>query len=372
MTAFTFFLPVKMEFGRDKYKALSNYLKGDRVMIISDPIISKMLYYEEIKNLLGEKLVLTYEKVMPNPETGMIDEAVSQARASNIDCVLGIGGGSSLDTAKVVALLAGTKEGEVKDFLYQKCEYPACRTELLLMPTTAGTGSEVTNVAVVNDIEAGMKKPLVSPYMYADIALIDSALTDTMPKKVTAGTGFDAFCHAIEAYWATNTNPITQATALEAMDLILKNLKKAYDDGADQEARNNMAKASMLAGIAFSQTRTTVLHAISYYLTAHYRIEHGIACTFTLVPFMKYNLETIREALQKAASYCGYQTPEEFIGAISKLYSDVNMPKKLSEYGVQFKEVDRIVEEGMAQGTTKLNPRLVTFEEMKKIIIGIV
>ena len=372
MAAFTFFLPVKMEFGRDKYKAISGYVKGKRVMLVSDPVISKMPYYEEIKKLLGEKLALTYEKVMPNPETQMIDEAVALARTSDIDSVLGIGGGSALDTAKVVSLLAGTKEGEVKDFLYQKREYPACRTELILMPTTAGTGSEVTNVAVINDVEADMKKPLVSPYMYADIALVDPALSDTMPKKVTAGTGFDAFCHAIESYWATNTNPITGATALEAMDLILKNLKKAYDDGGDQLARDNMAKASMLAGIAFSQTRTTVLHAISYYLTAHYRIEHGIACTFTLVPFMKYNLETIREELQKAASYCGYQTPEEFIGAIAKLYFDVSMPKKLSDYGVRFSEVDRIVEEGMAQATTKLNPRLVTFEEMKKVIIGIV
>ncbi len=370
--AFTFFLPVKMEFGRDRYKACGEYVKGTRVMVITDPVIASMPYYGEIKDTLSDTLALTYEKVMPNPETAMIDEAVSLARAAGIDCVLGVGGGSALDTAKVVAMLSRTREGELKDFLYQRCAYPTERTGLLLMPTTAGTGSEVTNVAVINDTEAGMKKPLVSPYMYADIALVDPALTDTMPKKVTASTGIDAFCHAIESYWATNTNPVTKAVALEAMDLILKNLRRAYEDGADKPARDNMAKASMLAGVAFSQTRTTVLHAISYYLTARYRIEHGAACAFTLVPFLKYNLGTIRNELQKAADYCGYRTPEDFIETVSELYRDISLPKKLSEYGILPEDADKIAGEGMAQATTKLNPRPVTFDAIKEIVAGII
>lgn len=370
MKDFNYFLPVKIKFGRDLYKEVANFTNGTRVMLVSDPVISTMPYYDEMKQLFSDRLVACYETVMPNPEITMIEEGVCLARDNQIDAIIGVGGGSVMDTAKMMAALS-TEDGHAAEYFHGKREFPSNRLELILLPTTAGTGSEVTSVAVVNDEEADMKKPVVSPTMFADICLIDAALTDTMPQKTTAVTGFDAFCHAIESYWATSSNPISESIDLYAIDLIMNNLKKAYDNGSNSEARDNMALASVLAGIGFSQTRTTVLHGLSNYLTAHFHIDHGIACAFALVDYMKYNNESIGDKMTKLALHCGHNSTGAFIEAVEKLYSDVNLPKKLSEYGVTVTDVDKIVEEGMNQPTTQLNPRPITSESMKKIVMAI-
>lgn len=369
MYDFLFFNSVKTAVGRGKYRDIHNLASGSRIMLISDRIISTMPFYEEIKQILGERFVCEYIDVIPNPECSNIDDAVRLAKGWNANCIIGIGGGSVLDASKMTAMLLGS-EGAAKDYVSGSRKLGDKRVFLVLCPTTAGTGSEVTNIAVITDRSTCKKVPLAGDVLLADYAVVDPCLTSTMPPKIAALTGFDALCHAFESYWSLASTPVSDALALSAIKAILGNLENAYR--GDDNAKEEMVIASYMAGLAFNQTRTNICHANSYYLTARYGIDHGTACAITLIPFLRYNYEGIKEKLDIVGRFCGYSDGKELSDAISSLYNSVGMPRSLRQFGVKKQELPLIAKEALAVGSSRLNARVVTEEDMRQILYDIV
>ena len=365
MDSFRFSNPVKVFVGRGNYQHVGEYTSSDRIMLISDPVISSLLFYSEIKDLLGGRILCEFTGIIPNPECETVDSAVELAREHQIDCIIAIGGGSTMDAAKVVAAIS-PGEGNVNDYITGARQFGKERTSLILMPTTAGTGSEVTNIAVITNRTLGKKIPLGNDLLFGDIAIIDSCLTETLPPKIVASSGFDALCHAIEAYWNRLSTPISDALALSAMKSVIANLNSAYS--GNEVAKEQMGIASCLAGMAFNQTRTTVCHAISYRLTAVFGIEHGTACTITLVPFMKYNLDLMRQKFDFAGAYCGVGNAEGLIATVDDLYRQVKMQQHLSAFGITEKDIPLLTTEALAVASTKNNPREVTYEALISIL----
>ena len=367
MYQFSFYNPVRSHVGRGKYKEIATLAKGSRVFLMSDPIISKMPYFEECKALLGSRCVAIFTEVAPNPECDTVNAAIKIAKDSNADCIVAIGGGSTLDCGKAVAAMVKSTE-PAEAYVNGSAKLDKGRLELILCPTTAGTGSEVTNVAVITDTKIFKKTALVSDYFYGDIAVIDPSLTATMPRKVAASSGFDAMCHAVECYWNKVATPVSDSIALYAMKLICNNLTQACDGNDD--AREEMVVASYMAGMAFNQTRTTICHAASYYLTARFGIDHGTACTFTLIPFLKFNCKdpAVKAKFDVVGAFCGVKDSDGFIKKLEEMYDYLELPKHLSQYKVEEKDLKDITQECVNVGSSKLNACDASYDDVYAIL----
>jgi alcohol dehydrogenase len=277
----------------------------------------------------------------------------------------------SLDIAKMVSCLV-TNEGSIYDYYGNDGRKLDKRsTTLICIPTTAGTGSEVTNVGVYTNKKAGKKMPMVTDDFWPDIAVIDAELTYTLPKSMTSSTGMDAFCHAIEAYWNKSSQPMCDALAVEAMKLILNNIKAAYDEPDNKEARAAMIKASLLAGVAFSQTRTTGIHALSFPLTTEFGANHGTACSITLPAFIKVSKEEAEDKMMSLAHYLGYGSIEKLADAIEELMQSMKMPVRLHEIGVKESDISHITEVGLGAAIIQLTPATMNKETVSKLLLSI-
>ncbi len=368
---FEFLMPTKLIFGDGSLGKTSEYIVGNRVLIICDPIIEKIGILEKLRKYLTGKEVVVYSGVTANPDFDTVDGAIRLATENKVETVIGLGGGSSMDTAKAVACITPNK-GILSDYLYNKKAVQKKRLPLVLIPTTSGTGSECTSVGVFSDHENNKKLPFFSAEMRADAAVIDPVLTHTAPSKVTAVTGIDAFTHAIESYWNITYSPITDMIAMSACDLVLKNLPVCYKEPENSIARSNMALASMMGGFAFGQTKTTVIHSLSFPLADLYKIDHGIACALSLVAFIKYVYPSAKEKMDKLINYCGYSSITEFADTISQMISDMKIPQKLSEVGAVKGDIEYLVKETMKFGMTNLLPEKITEKEMTGILEGLI
>lgn len=368
---FQYFMPVKLCFSAGVSKQLGQYIKGKNVFIISDPFLYQNGAAKEIGNSLTGKTVAYFSAIAPNPSCESVDAAAQQARASKADCVIGLGGGSALDVAKMVSCLV-TNEGSIYDYYAGGTRKLAHRkTTLICIPTTAGTGSEVTNVGVYTNQKAGIKMPMVNDEFWADYAVIDYELTYTLPAAVTASTGMDAFCHAIEAYWNKESVPICDMLALGAMKLVLDHIEAAYRNPQNQTARCQMMKASLIAGIAFSQTRTTGIHAVSFPLTAEFHASHGVACTVTLPAFIKISQEEQQEKMETLAAYLGYQSIDDLADGVEALIERIGMPTRLSALGVTEKDLRHITEVGLGAAIIQLTPAKMNEQTVYRLLKSI-
>ncbi|MBQ9941601.1 MAG: iron-containing alcohol dehydrogenase, partial [Christensenellaceae bacterium] len=308
--------------------------------------------------------------VVPNPLLETADAAAALARECRADCIIGIGGGSAMDTAKAAAAFApaGISAAEYA----AGRPLPAARLPLILIPTTAGTGSEVTNVSVLTDAKTAKRTSLVGNILYADTAIIDPALSETMPPRVAAASGMDALCHAIESFWNVRSSPVSQALSMEAARRILIHLESAVK--GDPDAREEMSIAATIAGIAFNQTRTTVCHAVSYRLTAHYGIDHGLACAATLPGFVQLAArdENVRPMLDRLAAYCGLAHAHALADAAAALYCAIGLPEKLSSLGcITPGHAMDVAAAGFAVPTVKLCRFAISFEDLLAVVESI-
>lgn len=248
------------------------------------------------KNGLAEKLVnenssvitATFGDLSPNPDVTEVDDCAGVIRKNQIDFVVALGGGSSMDCAKAASCVALTKDS-IRKYHGTGVPMPASHLPLIAIPTTSGTGSEVTCVSVLTDHANGKKAPINSDSFYPCAAIIDPTLTMTMPPHMTASTGVDVLCHALEGFWSKGHQPICDALALHASRLVFQYLESAYHNGKDEEAREKMSEASLIAGLAFTLPKTTSSHACSFPLTNLYHIPHGEACGLTLDYFIRVN-----------------------------------------------------------------------------------
>lgn len=355
-TVFQFMMPTKIVFEDGAAFHAGDQVKGESVLVISDPFLYQSGVARKIGESLGGRRVAYFSQIEPNPSCESVDAAAHAARDAGARCVIGLGGGSSLDVAKVVACLV-SNPGSIYDYYGGGTKQLEHReAQLICIPTTAGTGSEVTNVGVFTNRKTGKKVPMLSPLFWPDIALVDSALTHTLPAAVTASTGMDAFCHAIEAYWNRESQPMCDMLAMRAMKLILENIKTAYDSPQDAQARRNMSLASMLAGVAFSQTRTTGIHAVSFPLTVEFGLSHGEACSITLPAFIRISEEKKQKKMRELCGWLGFADVPALAQAVEDLMRSMKMRTRLHEAGVQEEDIEQIAQVGLEAAIIQLTP----------------
>lgn len=344
-SSFQYWMPVRILF-TEAEPDIREEIAGESVVIVTDPFLYESGVAGRTGDRLGNADVSYFSKVEPNPSTDTVNACAAMIREHEAKTVIGIGGGSSMDTAKAAACLASSG-GVIGDYAGKGKSFGKRTVRLILIPTTAGTGSEVTNVGVYTDSETGEKRPVVCPEFYADLAVIHPKYTYTMPRSVTANTGMDAFCHAIEAYWNLNSQPISDSFAVQAMKLILDNLLTAYRLPEDGAARENLCTASLLAGLAFGQTRTTGAHVLSYPLTARYHVPHGTGCAVSLPAFIRISVEKAGKKMQTLAEALGYIDVEALADGVCDLMRSLEMPVALREIGAKAEELSGIAKDAM-------------------------
>lgn len=351
-------------------------LGATRPMIITDPGLVSTGIIDRIEKLLtaGGFAFIRFDKVEADPRFEIVDEVVALIRSENIDCILGIGGGSSLDIAKVASVMV-TNPGKVEEYFgIDLVKEPGLKT--ILVPTTAGTGSEVTPIVILSDHHEKLKKGVVSSHLLPDCALLDPELTVGLPPAVTAATGMDALIHAMEAYTSINANSTTDMLAVRAMELLFGNIRTAYANGNDIEARHKMLEGSMLAGMAFANAGVTAVHAFAYPIGAEFHIPHGIANTIMLTPVMEFNLIGNLDKFAHIARIFGEgnaeMSPRKLaqlgVAAVKELAADLNVPQHLSAYNVKADDIPALAE-GVMKVTRLLanNPRTLKVEDAEAI-----
>ena len=324
---FIYSQPVKIWFGEGQFARLGEILGelGSSSCVIA---CGKHFAPEAEKLVEADRRIkAVFGAVEQNPQLSGIEETVRLARAHRADTVIGIGGGSSIDTAKFAAAIA-RGEGEAIEYFRGARPFPAERLTIVAVPTTAGTGSEVTQVSVVSCGKE--KKTINNPAFMPTAAIVDPSLSVGVPPRTTMNTGLDAMAHALEGYWSKNHQPIPELTAIEAVRLILNNLERVYRDGSDMEARTAMAYASLLGGLSFALPKTAASHACSYPLSEDYHLPHGEACAFTLDSLVRINADGRLEHLARAV---GLRDTEELAQRIAALKKLGGLRTRLSELG---------------------------------------
>jgi len=372
MSPFVFNTTKSIQFGAGslaRIGELSLAIMGRRVFLVTDAgmmatgIIDQAL---AVLKIAGIEVTL-FSDVQADPPEAVIQTAAEIARAAGVEGVIGLGGGSSLDVAKLVALLAVGKE-ELKT-VYGVGNAKGPRLPLILVPTTSGTGSEVTPISIVTT-GALEKMGVVSPVLLPDIALLDPELTYGLPPHVTAATGIDAMVHAIEAYASAsaNNNPLSRMLATQALELMGPALLKAVQNGKDADARADMLLGSMLAGQAFANSPVAAVHALAYPLGGHFHIPHGLSNALVLPHVLRFNAVTAHHAyvelaphlFPELASLEGQERVAAFCDRLAGLSSDCGLPQTLRDMKITEDWLPKLAKDAMNQ--TRLlvnNPRPV-------------
>jgi alcohol dehydrogenase class IV len=351
-------------------------LKAEKVLFVTDMgIIGAGLIQpaQEALEKSGIKYAV-FDGVEPDPRYEIVADCLDMIRQENADLVIGFGGGSPIDIAKAGAIMA-TNEGTIADF-FGVDMIPKPGLPTLIVPTTAGTGSEATPIAILSDEGEKLKKGIVSPYLMPSVAVIDPELTVGLPPDITASTGTDALIHAIEAYTSINATDMTDILAFRAMELLYENIRTAYANGNNLEARSCMMEGSLLAGIAFANAGVTAVHAFAYPIGAEFHIPHGVANTMMLSHVMRFNLLGNVPKFAEIADAFSLPTEglddlgavETAIDAIERLAEDLRVPRHLADFGITEKDIPELAE-GVMKVTRLLanNPRTMTLEDAKEI-----
>jgi alcohol dehydrogenase class IV len=314
--------------------------------------------------------VTVFSEVQADPPEHVVEAAVRAARAAGVDGVVGFGGGSSLDSAKLVALLVHTPQALSAIYGIGLARGP--RLPLIQVPTTAGTGSEVTPISILTT-PSHEKKGVVSPLLYPDLALLDSRLTLGLPPAVTAMTGVDAMVHAVEAFSTRlKKNPLSDALAIKALQLLYANLPAAVADGKDATVRENMLLGSLFAGMAFANAPVGVVHALAYPLGGHYGLPHGLSNSLVFVPVLQFNLpaaqplyaELGRAILPPLTATGDEEAAAAFVAAISERVAAMPYAQTLRDAGVKPDDLPMLARDAMnVQRLLVNNPRDVAYED---------
>ncbi|MFJ8247966.1 iron-containing alcohol dehydrogenase [Peribacillus asahii] len=379
LVSYKYFMPTRVECGNgisEKTGELVKELGVTRVLIITDKGVRAANLLDGIeKSLLDVNVDYEiYDEVEPNPSAETIHRGVDYLKQHKSDAVLAVGGGSSIDTAKGIAAMA-TNPGHILEYegVGKITNLPL---PIIAIPTTAGTGSETTNSTIVTNRETSFKLAVISPHLFPNLAILDPALTLGLPQEITAATGMDALTHAIESYTSKAANPVSQAFAMQAVKMIGENLTKSYFVGTDLVSRENILVASMLAGVAFSQSRLGNVHAISHTLGGVFNIPHGIA-NAALLPFvMKFNLPACADKYKDIAIALGkdvsglstLQAAEKAIETVIEMNQSMNIPLNIKDLGVSLDYLPKLVEDSMRSGNVLINPRLTKPVDIQSII----
>lgn len=343
-------------------------------LIVTDAILVKSGTVDIALAQLGDRRYGIFDQVKPEPEISVVEDCTRAYREGGHDGLIGLGGGSAIDIAKGVAAFAN-HEGPLAELFgvdLVKRKGPA----LIAIPTTAGTGSEVTNVAIFSDKQAQLKKGIVSDYLLPDVALVSPVMTLTCPRSVTAASGVDALVHAIESYLSVNASPITDALALGAIKLIAKALPKAYANPANLQAREDMATGSLMAGMAFGNAGVGAVHALAYPLGGRFNIAHGVSNALLLPYVMAWNKMACVERFRDIAEAMGVRTAQlsdkdaadAAVQAMTDLCAAVDIPSGMRSFNVPEDAIPAMAEEASKiDRLMRNNPRKLTAADIEKI-----
>ena len=353
-----------------------NKLGCRKVFIVTDAGLVDAGIVGQLEDILksGDVVYSRYDKVEPDPRLEIALNATDALMESGADLVIGIGGGSAIDIAKIAAVLV-TNDGSLADFFgIDLIPKPGIKT--IIIPTTAGTGSEVTPIVILSDEKEKLKKGVVSPYLFPHLAVLDSGLTLGLPPHVTAATGMDSLIHAIEAFTSKNAYWMTDMMAREAIRLIIGNIRTSFANGSDLGARTHMLKGSLLAGMAFANAGVTAVHAFAYPIGAEFHIPHGVANSIMLAPVMEFNMLGNINKFAELSELLGENTQgmslrEKAMAAVESirmLSKDLQIPDNLSQFGIKDSDIPMLAD-GVMKVTRLLanNPRTLTKEDAEKI-----
>lgn len=371
-----FNLPVRLVFGNGRRRELASYISdigGSRGVLVCSKSFAKNGLADEFVSMSNGTILGVFSDIRSNPTTDNVNACVELMRSLDADFAVALGGGSPMDCCKAACAIAKGTDAIEK---YHSGSKPICANEaipMIAVTTTSGTASEVTNIAVLTDLAQKLKQPMNDPAMYPKIAVIDPELTLSVPPQITASTGLDVLSHAIESYWATLNQPICSACSVYSARLVFEWLEKAYNEPNNLQAREKMAEASIVAGVAFSHPRTTGSHACSFPLTNIYGVPHGEACAFTLDYFVRFNSKYADEdgRIAKFARDCGFDTAEEMADRISQMKANMGMRSRLSEIGCTTDEqITELTQKSMSM-LMKRNPIELTEKDIYDMYISL-
>lgn len=364
-----FHTPTELVFGRGVSGRIGERLAGlgiERVLLVTDAGIEKAGIANKIRKLIegSGAEVVTYAGVVENPTDDNVHEGAALIRESGRWAVVNVGGGSPIDAGKAMSMLSA-QGGDIADYETGKQPITLAGPPVFSIPTTAGTGSEATYWSVITDTKTRRKFDVGSPLMAAALSLVDPELTISMPPAITAATGMDAMCHAVEAYVTMNAGPVTDALALRAMELIARNLPKAYADGSDLEARAGTMLGAMTAGMSFSNAGLGAVHGLTAPLGGRFGVPHGVANAIMLPEVMRFNLDARRDRYARVAQALGADGPDadEAVRIIRQMNSDMAIPA-LSSFGITDGDVEGLAADSIGPNSNcNANPRPITGED---------
>ena len=368
----------ELHVGKGALQQLSHY-KNEHILVVADPFLKTSGTLDAIlANFDDSNDIVVFTDIVPDPPIETVVAGIKSAGDKPISIVLSIGGGSAIDASKAMYYFA-KKQGAFSEAI------------LIAIPTTSGTGSEVTDFSVITDADKGTKYPLVTSEILPDVAILDADLVLSLPSNITADTGMDVLTHAIEAYVSTEATDFSDALAEKAIKLVFEYLPKAYKNGQDVEAREKMHAASTLAGMAFNTASLGINHSLAHAAGAKFHVPHGRLNSILMPHVIQYNAgidlnNRSRQAVDKAVASryqdiakllgCSASSPvsgvRQLVEAIKKLQRKLEMPTSLREYGVkadvfaQYKV--EISEAALHDGCTPTNPRVPTAEELLKVL----
>lgn len=361
--------PVVIRFGNSRIGELGDAIRalgGSRGILITSRSFEKRGMAEKILCESDGLLVCAYCSVSPNPDVCEVQACIDQIHANDCDFVVALGGGSVMDCAKAAACMC-TACLPAADYM-DGLKLPDSALPLIAVPTTAGTGSEITSVSVLSDHVRGVKKPLASDALYPKLAIVDPELTYSVPRHTTACTGMDVLCHAIEAYWSTKHQPICDALAVHAARLVMENLRTACSEPENAQAREKMAEASVIAGLAFTLPKTTGSHACSYPLTNLLGIPHGEACALTIDHFMRINAPGDDGRILSFARMLGFDDVYALADGITALKRDIGIMENLKGFDISDEMLEKLAE-GSKHPNLYSNPTHISDQMLRELFL---
>ncbi|PLR87153.1 iron-containing alcohol dehydrogenase [Bacillus sp. V33-4] len=379
--SFEFGLHTQIHFGIGRLQELPeiiNKFNYGKLLICTDKGIASSGALERLESILnnGDIQYHVFDEVEPDPTFRVVKKVEKIFKDSECDAIIGFGGGSSIDTAKGVSI-AVANPGDLSRF-EGKNQIPNKGPDIIAIPTTAGTGSEVTHATVLKDEERKYKMGILSEHLHPKAAILDPELLTTLPRGLAAVTGMDALSHAVESYTSNQAQPITEALGLHAIELIGKWLRPFVADRTNIEAASHMMMASTIAGAAFIWGRVAAVHALSHPLGGRYKIAHGLANAILLPVVMKYNLSSNFRKFKRIADQLGENTSdlsdrsaaEKSVAAVQALVTDLDIPKTLTAINIELsdEEVQVVAQEAFDSGIANANPKNVTVQDLVSII----
>ena len=371
-------LPKFMNIGGGKIKSVTDILKKlncKNPIIITDKTMVKLNIIEPLERALTDMQIRykIFDDTMPEPTAKSIENGVSELKNGSFDCIIAFGGGSPIDSAKAISLLA-TQGGLIENY-----KFPFINIEnnipIIAIPTTAGTGSEVTKFTIITNEKTDEKMLCVGPAFMPIAAIVDYELTYSVPKRTTADTAIDSLTHAIEAYVSKKSNLFSDTQAISAMELIAPNIRRAYNNGKDQEAREKLMTGATLAGIAFSNSSVALVHGMSRPIGAFYHVPHGLSNAMLLPTVTEFSIPAAPERYSKCAKATGIanfddsieESNKKLLDELKQLNLDLEVPT-LEEFGVKketfFQNIDTMATQAIASGSPNNNPIVPNHDEL--------